>query len=185
MPSTRNCALSKLAKLSLLSVLLLLAFVSTVTVIFFHTHSLCHDDTGQIYFSDAPTGSALPCLLEPGANEIIRSSNLYTNGTFQIVIGDAGPSVSIRQIQVMPAFSTVVTTQVTTTCDGCSTQTFTMTEYPDTPCTGLTPLVSHSYITETCTFSNPARISNGQTYGFTLQFSDGQEIGGSVTAENS
>jgi hypothetical protein len=54
--------LSKVAEVSLLTLLLLLAFVSTITVVFFHTHSLCHDDTGQIYFSDASPGLALLSL---------------------------------------------------------------------------------------------------------------------------
>ncbi len=170
--------------LLLLSILLVAAIISVYTTVVFATHSLCQDDTGEWYFSSAPPGSALPCSLGPAPDQILKSSNLFTNGTFQFFIGNAGPSVSVRGIAVTPAFSTVVTTETTTTCDGCSTQTFTMTSYPDTPCIGLVPLVAYSYQTERCTFSPKVTINAGQTYDFSMDFSDGQEISGSVTAQS-
>ena len=178
--------LSKLGKVCLLGLILLAALISSIAVVlFFQTHRLCYSDTGQPYYSDARPGSPLPCLLEPGANEVLRDPSLYSNGTFQIMIGDAGStSVSIRQIVMTPSSTTIVSTETTTTCDGCSTQTFTMTDYPATPCVGLISLVSHNYTTERCTFSTTAKIEPGQTYEFSIQFSDGQELGDSVVAQS-
>lgn len=174
-----------------LMILLVIAFAIAVpaggyTYAFYSTHSVCYDDTGQQYFSNAPPGSALPCGFQPAGNEIVRNATLFANGTFQFILGDGGASVSFRSLVITdPGFATSYTTwtQVTTTCDGCSSETFTYSSSSNLACVGLSQVKAYSYTSERCNFSG-ANVTSGQDYDYVITFSDSWEVEGQVTAQN-
>jgi hypothetical protein len=121
----------------------------------------CVDDTGSHYaprqgYSCAPQ----PMLL------YVKSSSLYTNGTFEFLIISGGPA-TINQVSIMPN-SSVPTTAFTPT---------------NMTCNGLVP-INHSPITETCTFSGQS-FQVGQTYHWFLGTNAGYSWDGTVVAKTS
>lgn len=121
----------------------------------------CISDTGGRYqpqqgYSCAPQ----PMLL------YVKSSSLYTNGTFEFLIISGGPA-TIQQISIMPNGS-VPTTAFTPT---------------NMTCNGLAP-INHSPITETCTFSGET-FQSGQAYLWFFSLNGGEPFDGTVVAKAS
>lgn len=147
-------------------ILLLLAILLGPILIYFGFTAYaasfpCINDTGDRY-SPAPGYSCAPQPLEAW----IKSSSLYTNGTFVFLIISGGP-INISVISIVPNNSMPTTAYVST----------------NMTCIGLVP-INYSPMTERCTFSGVV-INAGQAYDWDIAFNNGQSSGGTVIAKPS